>query len=197
MIKNIIFDCSDTLLRSGAMDFLCSLTGDKERATKIHRALFLSPVWYDYDRGTVSPEQLEQALLPLLDEEDRSIGKTYIGGWDRHYTINPGIPELISDLKAQGYRLYVLSDYPPCFERLWAQFSDLFGRFDGRMVSYEEGVKKADGELFERLLQKYNLKAEECIFTDDLPSYVAIAQQYGIRSFVFTDVATLRKDLNI
>lgn len=190
MIQNVIFDCSDTLLRSGCIEFLEQLTANKAKARQIHHALFGSPAWYDYDCGNIEEKDLQAALLPLLQQEDRQIGKIYLDGWIHQYSVIPGIPELLKKLKETGHRLYVLSDFPSCFEQVYNRF-DLFQLFDGRVISYEEGKRKSDGVLFERLLQKYDLKAEECFFTDDVSHNVAIAQKYGIKGHVFTTVHAL------
>ena len=194
MIKNVIFDCSDTLLRSKWIEYLEQLTGDKERALTIHRALFGSDAWYDYDCGRIDAAALQAALLPLLRPEDRSIGESYLSQWVYQYTVIPQIPELLQELKNKGCKLYILSDFPACFEQVYNRF-DLFELFDGRVISYEEGKRKRDGVLFERLLKKYNLSADQCFFVDDMAHNVTMAEKYGIRGHVFTSVAALKKEL--
>lgn len=195
-MKHIIFDCSDTLLRLGSIDFLEELTGNREQAEDIHYRLFRSPAWYEYDCGRIKKEELEQHLLPLLDKSEQEIGKKYLQDWMEHYTVIPGIPELLAELKEKGYKLYLLSDYPPCFEELWNRF-DLFGYFDGRVISYEEGLRKSDGGLFDILLEKYDLAPQDCFFADDLPANIETAQKAGIRGHVFTTVEDLRKALGL
>jgi len=73
MIKNIIFDCSETLLRFEAIDYLASLVGDRDRAVRIHYTMFKSPAWHLYDNGKLPEDEVEGALLPLLPQEDRAV----------------------------------------------------------------------------------------------------------------------------
>ena len=72
MLKNIIFDCSDTLLHFDAPAWFATLTGDAQRAQHIVTAIMKSPVWYRYDNGTATAQDVEREVLPLLDAADRS-----------------------------------------------------------------------------------------------------------------------------
>ena len=66
MIKNIVFDCSDTLLRFSAQDELAKVTGDNERAAEIKGKIHQSRSWNLYDKGIISEEELRQGILPFL-----------------------------------------------------------------------------------------------------------------------------------
>lgn len=191
MIKNIIFDCSDTVLSFDSPAWLATLTGDAKRAERIHYTIFRSPVWYRYDNGLATLEDVERETMPLLEESDRDLVHRYIQEWIYHYTPIEGMPQLLSDLKTKGYRLYLLSDFPDCFPKLAARF-DFFELFDGLMVSYRVHCSKRDnGALFDCLLREYDLKAEECAFIDDLPPYVELARARGMQAHVAADAKTL------
>ena len=194
MIRNIIFDCSETLLSFQAIDYLASLTGDRERAVRIHFTLFRSPAWHRYDNGQLPEEEMESALLPLLPEEDRAVGGRYLKEWIHTYGIIEGAPQLLEEIRSAGYRTYLLSDFPPCFRVIWEKFSFLH-QMDGRVVSSEVGYSKKDGKIYDILLEKYDLKPEECIFIDDVPRNVEIGREHGIDGIVFTGMAALRKEL--
>jgi len=197
MIKNVIFDCSDTLLHFESVDYLTELlSGDRERAERIHKTLFLSEEWRDYDRGVYSDSEVSGILLPLLPPEDRRIGALYLENWFLKYSITEGIPELLDELKAKGYRIFVLSDYPARFETVWNSF-DIFKKFDGRIASYEVGSKKYELKPFEMLLKKYSLQKVECLFTYDSLGCIEAAEKVGIRTHLFTGVPGLRKALNL
>ena len=100
-------------------------------------------------------------------------------------------------LKNAGYRLYLLSDFPPCFEVLPRTFP-FFSLFDGMMISYQVGVSKRDnGALFSHLLQRFDLRAEECAFVDDCQAYVAHAKSIGIEGYLASDIQALRQRLGL
>ena len=193
MIKNLIFDCSDTLLRFGGLDWLREAVGE-ERALHIHRTMFLLPEWVQFDRGEVDAETVKEKLCAALDEADRELGLRYFDTWYRKHRVIEGIPEVLSELKAKGYKLYILSDYPECFEYVWESF-ELFDMFDGRAVSYELHARKREKTAFPLLMERYGLRAEECFFADDLYLNTDAATECGLTAHLFTTTEKLREDL--
>ena len=194
MIKNIIFDCSETLLSFHAIDYLASLVGDREKAVKMHYTLFRSEPWHRYDNGKLPENELESSLLPLLPEEDRETGRLYLREWINTYGVIEGAPQLLEDVRKAGLRTYLLSDFPPCFSVLWKKYEFLH-HFDGRVVSCEVGYSKKDGVIYDILLEKYGLNGSECLFIDDVPKNVEIGEAQGIPGVVFTDMPSLRREL--
>jgi len=194
MIKNVIFDCSETLLSFEAVDYLASLVGSREEAERIHFTMFTSPAWHLYDNGQLPEEELESALLPLLPEKDRAIAARYLKEWINTYGIIEGAPEVVEDVRKAGYKTYLLSDFPPCFNVLWEKYEFLH-HFDGRIVSCEIGYSKKDGVIFDILLQTFGLDPAECIFIDDIPRNIRIGEEHGISGILFTGVEPLREEL--
>ncbi len=193
MIKNLIFDCSDTLLHFGGVRWLCEVT-DEERALVIHRGMFCLPEWAYYDRGEIGSEETREKYLAAMKPEDRELANEYFDTWYRKHTVIYGIPELLAELKEKGYKLYLLSDYPICFEYVWENF-ELFNMFDGRGVSYELHSRKREKTAFPLLLERYGLRAEECFFVDDLYLNTDAAKECGLGAHLFTTTENLREDL--
>jgi len=191
MIKNLLFDCSDTLLRLHCKADLANLLGDPERAERIHNAFFRSETWGEYDNGFLTDAEMKSRMLPLFDPEDRAIAEAYFDTFTEHYTPIAGMYELLSELKEKGYRLYIVSDFPPRFTRLWEKY-EIFRLFDGRAVSFEAHGSKQDLRLFSYLLETYGLRACECFFVDDRADLVANAASCGIDGHAFADAADLR-----
>lgn len=196
MIKNLIFDYSDTLMRFGGLDWLRKVAGDEERAMHIHCTMFLLPEWAVYDRGELDGETVKSRLKASLDNSDCELGLRYFDEWYRHHTMIEGIPELLAELKAKGYGIYLLSDYPECFEYNWEKFADFFRIFDGRGVSYELHSRKRERTAFPLMLDRYGLKAEESYFVDDLGLNIEAARECGLRAHQFTTTKCLREELN-
>ena len=199
MIKDLIFDFSDTLCHFGGLNWLRKMT-DEDQAMRIHRAHFLLPEWAMYDRGEISNQTFRKSYMAALDEGDRELGLRYCDQWYRQHTIIEGIPELLAELKAKGYGIYLLSDYPELFEYNWEKFADLFKLFDGRCVSYELHTRKREKKPFGLILDRFDLKAEECYFVDDLYLNTDAAKECGIAAHLFTTPENLRaelKELNI
>jgi putative hydrolase of the HAD superfamily len=196
MIKNLIFDFSDTLMRFGGLDWLREVAGDEERAMHIHCTMFMLPEWPIYDKGDLDGETVKTKLAASLDDGNRELGLRYFDEWYRHHTMIEGIPELLAELKAKGYGIYLLSDYPECFEYNWEKFADFFQIFDGRGVSYELHSRKRERTAFPLMLDRYGLKAEESYFVDDLGLNIEAARECGLRAHQFTTTECLREELN-
>lgn len=195
MIRNMVFDCSDTLLRFSALDELAKVVGDAARAAEIKAAIHQSRTWNLYDKGLMSEGGLREGILSLFDETDRPYAAWYLEHWLECYAPIPGMREIVAELKEKGWPLYILSDFPPCFGALRERFSELFSLFDDVAVSCECQMTKGDKGLFGYLLEKFALQAEECLFIDDVPRLVENARSLGFEGIVLKNAEDLRARL--
>jgi len=102
--------------------------------------------------------------------------------------------KLAKKLKKKGYKLYVLSNWETdSYKLVKKQNPELFSLFDGIMVSGEEKMGKPSPEFYQRLLEKYNLSPEQCIFVDDEITNTIAAQKLGIQSIVCKNTAAVCK----
>ena len=107
----------------------------------------------------------------------------------------PGMREVVNDIKSKGYEIYGLTNWSmETFPEAREHFG-ILQMIDRYVVSGAEGYVKPDPRLFQILIDRYNLKAEECIFIDDNPDNVAAARKMGIKGIVFTGAEELRKQL--
>ena len=106
-----------------------------------------------------------------------------------------GTAEIVRELKEKGYALYALSNFsaetfPPTRKRF-----DVFSLFDGIVLSGEERINKPNAEIYRRLLNRYALQAEDCLFIDDNKENIAAAKQLGFQTILFTSADALRRVL--
>lgn len=66
---------------------------------------------------------------------------------------------------------------------------------DGGILSYEDKVIKPWREIYELLLSRYGLKAEECVFLDDTEKNVDAAVEAGFAGIVFKTKEQAQKEL--
>ena len=92
--------------------------------------------------------------------------------------------ELIRDLKAAGYKLYVLSNMSREFIDFLRRFP-VYGLFDGEVVSCEEHTVKPEPQIYRILLERYGLDPAQTLFVDDRPCNIAAAEELGIRGQLF------------
>ena len=109
----------------------------------------------------------------------------------------PGMRDVIAMLKAKGIAIYGLTNWSM---ETFPQAREHFGilqMIDRYVVSGAEGFVKPDPRLFQKLLDRYKLQAEECTFIDDNPDNVAAACKMGMDGIVFTGADNLRKQLGL
>ena len=109
----------------------------------------------------------------------------------------PGMKEVIEQLKASGYGIYGLTNWSMETFPIAREHFPILQLIDRYVVSGAEGYVKPDARLFQVLLDRYNLKAEECTFIDDNPDNVAAACRLGMRGIVFTNAESLRNTLKV
>ena len=66
---------------------------------------------------------------------------------------------------------------------------------DGGIMSYTVHLAKPDPAIYQTLLGRYGLKAEECVFLDDTVRNVEAAQALGIAGIVVTSQEQAKKEL--
>lgn len=67
--------------------------------------------------------------------------------------------------------------------------------FDGGVYSYQEHFIKPNKEIYKRIIDKYNLEKEECVFFDDNIENVKSANEFGLKSFVFKNISDIEEVL--
>ena len=107
----------------------------------------------------------------------------------------PGMRTLLCDLKTAGVPIYGLTNWSmETFPEARKRF-DILQMIDRYVVSGAEGLVKPDPRLFQVLLERYGLKAGECVFVDDNRDNVEAAVEMGMRGMVFRGAEELRKEL--
>ena len=61
------------------------------------------------------------------------------------------------------------------------------GMVDGYILSWREKLAKPDPKIYRLLLDRYSLRAEECIYIDDSETNVLAAADLGMTGIVFQD----------
>ncbi|MCM1206981.1 MAG: HAD-IA family hydrolase [Firmicutes bacterium] len=65
----------------------------------------------------------------------------------------------------------------------------------GYIISSEEHVIKPEPAIYKRLFEKFNLKPEECIFTDDREENINGGKSLGMEGIVFHDAIQYETEL--
>lgn len=78
-----------------------------------------------------------------------------------------------------------------------AEYMDIMGLFDVIIESSVEGVRKPDPEIYRIALSRMEVKAEECVFLDDLGINLKPARAIGMQTVKVLNVDQALEDLAI
>ncbi len=195
MIRNIVFDMGNVLIRWCPDVFVDRLGVPEEDRPLLLSEVFGRIEWVQLDGGLISFEDAVAAMCHRLPERLHEAARTLVFDWWKRPLIPvEGTAEIIRELKARGYGIYLLSnanvDLPKYFDRIPGSEC-----FDGRIVSADWKLLKPQKELYQVLLREYGLSAEECFFVDDLPINVEAAVLVGMSGTVFRGADDLRRVL--
>ena len=136
--------------------------------------------WRLVGARTFEPEALERILV-----EDAAC-------WS---VSNQPMVEWLHALKSAGLRLALLSNMP---RDVWARLRAGLGWLELCAVvtlSYEHRMAKPDPAIYAQCLRAFGLPARRVLFVDDRPENVEAAQDLGLQTVLFTDVAPFRNEL--
>ena len=93
--------------------------------------------------------------------------------------------EWVQELKNRGFKTGVLSNMPFDFLELYGDDIEVFKMVDETVFSCDYHITKPTPDIYYRILEKLDVKAEEAIFIDDSEKNIAGAKQLGIHGIVF------------
>ena len=197
MIRNIVFDIGNVLASFRWKDLFAELGFAGEKFDRIAAATILHPtMWSEFDRSLMSDEEIIAKCIARAPEYETEIRllftKTELLVEEYAYSC-----AWIQDLKARGYHIYLLSNYGKTSFEAARKHGRL--RFlplvDGAVISYEVQIIKPEPGIYQALLDKYNLKAEECVFLDDRADNIEAAKKCGYQGIVVTGYRQASEDL--
>lgn len=193
-IKNVIFDVGKVLVDYDWETYLDSFRFDPEKRDRIAKAIFLSPVWDERDRGLYE-EEVYVKKFQELDLQDADDIRKVIEESGRTVRKSPYADTWVKYLKSKGYHVYILSNYSSYMLDHTKKELTFRKEMDGEIFSCYVNQLKPDAEIYQTLLNTYQLKAEECVFIDDRPENCKGAEDQGIHTICFKDFKQVTADL--
>ena len=196
MITNLIFDMGQVLVRWDPARLVATLKLNREDSALLEQEVYRSVEWAALDRGRLSLEQACESICARLPERLHPAAEELIFRWWKK-GLEPidGMDELVHELKAAGYGLYLLSNVniqlPLYYDRVPGHDC-----FKGRIMSAEHLLVKPQHEIYELLYSTFALRPEECLFIDDSPTNIDGAACTGMDGILFRGSAErLRREL--
>lgn len=105
-----------------------------------------------------------------------------------------GMRDYMQELKDRGYRLFGLSNWGTTVLGVINKY-EIFKLLEGSVISYQLKIVKPNPEIYQTLLERYGLKAEECVFADDKLENIEGAERVGMHGILFTDMEQYKREL--
>ncbi len=187
--KNIVFDLGGVLLEWSPVDFLQRL-----ELPAHFIEIFDSLLWASHDGGCLTREEVISKLPAQYDKEVFAYCVQKLV-----FQLRP-IAEMIDlfhEVRRQGYKVYILSNMPQELHQELLQLHDFFRYPHGQVYSYEVGAIKPQPQIYQALLNTYQLKGEESVFIDDREDNIRVAQKFGIKGIVCQSPLQVQQELQL
>ena len=193
-IEAVVFDLGGVLIDWNPRHLYRQLFAD-EADMEDFLANVCSPSWHrQHDLGRDMAESCVE-LTATYPEHGEHIRAWVERNDEMVRGVIDGSVEILADLRSRGVPCYLLSNMESeTFPRRMERFSFLRW-FDGYVVSGHEGIAKPDPEVFQLLLERFDLEAARTIFVDDVRENVEAATRVGLQSVLFDSPAGLRAHL--
>lgn len=188
MIKAVIFDMYETLITHFQSPLYFGEQMAVDAGIPEHK---FQELWEptEYDR-TIGKLTLEEALENILKENgcyskellNLIVQKRIKVKEECFNHLHEQIIPLLRGLKEKGIQIGLISN---CFseEAEVIRKSVLFPYFDAVCLSYEQGLKKPDIEIYRRCIDKLNVEAGECLYVGDGGSFeLEAAKSIGMKA---------------
>ena len=182
MLKNIVFDLGNVLVKFDSNELIYSFFNERQEEVK---SFYFDSLWDEYDQGLYSVEEMIEKGVKQFPELELNIKELMYHWTEFVFPLEKNI-EYIKELKKIGYNVYILSNIPED-DTKYLRSCGVFDNIDGGVFSYEYKKIKPDPEIFHILLKKYDLKASECLFLDDRKDNVVTASNLGFETIEVKD----------
>ena len=187
MINTVIFDIGMVLVNFCWQDMLKELGFEGETFENVANATMRNPLWQDFDRGTWSTDELIRRFVANAPEYKTEI-ETVFKNMDKIVVLYDYAMDWIRQLKADGFKVYILSNLPELVHL--ANLDDklrFLKEVDGAVLSYQEQLLKPERRIYEVLCERYGIVPEQAVFFDDKQENVEAAGAVGLNAIQFRD----------
>lgn len=196
MIRNIIFDIGGVLLDYSPKTYLDKLNIEESKRKKLDDIIFHNPKWRNCLNGFITNSELIEHLVKENPKYKNEI-KQILGKENLKYMLPPKqeMIEYYMNLKQNGYKIYLCSNIT---EDTYNYIKDSFKIIqiaDGGVFSCFEKVSKPNIEIYQKLIEKYNLDIEESILIDDTKRNIIGANDCGLKGVLFNAIEDVKKIL--
>ena len=192
-VKILIFDLGNVVLKFShrkAVRKIAGLSGLPERL--IYKSIFSSGIERLFDSGRISAKEFYEKISA---KSVKSLAyKDFRQAWADIFKPVPAMDNFLRKL-SRKYTLCLLSNTNAIHFPFVKKNFPITGIFDRYFLSYKLGFCKPDKRIFREVLKRYNLKAGECVYIDDINEYAAAAKKLGFNAVRHKNIKSLEASL--
>lgn len=183
-IKNIIFDIGNVVVKWSPDTIVAqTFAGAHDHAILVQR-IFKHNFWLQLNRG-----ELTEAAAKIRYQDHLNVSADKIDllfeTIKSSQSLIVGTVDLLKKLYNPRYKLYALTNNVKEIIDFLKLKYDFWHYFSGIVVSADVGCLKPHPEIFQHIVDLYQLKLHETVFIDDYHANVAGAQAHGIYGIQF------------
>lgn len=145
-----------------------------------------------YETGKVSTRQFLEALNEILESNLNMVEFTKL--WNTSFRENRNMAEYLTLLKKKN-RLSMLSNTNENHYDFIQSNFNVERHFSSRVLSYEAGFAKPAIQIYKEVLSLESVRAEDCLFIDDLKANTDAALALGMNVVLYTGLDELKTEL--
>jgi putative hydrolase of the HAD superfamily len=100
---------------------------------------------------------------------------------------NPPMIDLMRELKGRGLRMALLTNNVREWEPLWRSMVPIDELFEVVVDSAFVGCRKPEPQIYEIVLERFGIPAQQCLFIDDVEGNCEAAVELGMTAVHFRD----------
>ena len=194
-IDTIVFDLGGVLVDWNP-DYVYKDVFEKEEDMRWFYKNICTADWNEeQDAGRTLHDATEE-LVKKFPEHEKNI-RTYYDRWeDMLGGPIQGTVDILNHLKHKsGYRLFALTNWSAETFPIALQRYDFLHWFHGRLVSGEEKMRKPFKEIYELLMERFNIDPSRAIYIDDNFRNLIPAKELGFYVIHFQSPEQFKKEL--
>lgn len=188
MIKNVVFDNGGVIVKYSSETYLDYFNFPEEKKKQLMK-IFSTKEFVELSKGNMTHTEFRDFALDVLHQyKEDVLNMLDSDNYKYLIPVYPHMVEYIKNLRLRGYKTYLLTDIlENTIEYMIKEVENFEGLFDGIVYSCRVGMTKRDDEIFEYMLNKFDIKGEETLFLDDTLKNLIKAEKFGIKTYQILD----------
>lgn len=192
-IKTLIFDLGNVVIRHDD-ELLVDKIAERSSGSAEEVNEALDRARNPFQRGEEDPREYFEAVSESIGDFD--------GGYEEfkqvicsHFSRNEEMEELVQKVAKSRYNMALLSNTNVVHYEFIEKNFPVVELFDSVVLSFREGARKPEKEIFEIALDKTSSQPEESVFIDNKEKNARAAAEAGIKGVHFVGRDELVEDL--